>query len=203
MAEVMDIAEMSLEDLRLSIVDTLLEDLVNELPSVSHHTGAHPHENGYASDLVLAHPEMATLPGFDMRHEGIEVAGQMRGHLLDGPKSRRNRRGELYNVIPLNPSVSPGPFHQEFQKDLYLSANMLAEKAGVDAAMRFLLGQGEPSNMVYEWQRERYAGRVGDTVYRTVKENQTMGSWWYPPTQAVSPASLEKAMKELEAWGHG
>lgn len=201
MAEAMDVAEMGLEDLRLAFAETLLDDMVEAMPSVSHHTGAHPADMGYSSELVLAKPQMATLPGFDMRHEGMDVGGQMRGHLLDGPMARRNRHGTLYNVIPINPDTSPGPYHQETRKDIYLSANMLAEKAGVDTAMRFLLGQGETPQDVYEWQTERYGGRAGNVVFRTVSEDQPSGSWWYPPTQVVSPAAIAEAMRELEAWG--
>ena len=192
------------------ILTAVADDLVASSPSLSHHTGITAEEEGHRTDLILAHAGTVTVPGFDMKYEGYPVGpeGQMRGHLLVGPATRTSKKGVRYNVIPLDPSVEPGPYHrsQEDNPELFVSANMLAAKAGVQAAVSFLQGAGAAQDAIYKWVTERYGGAKPQgggrsVVFRTVTDQPNQAAaWWYPPRQEADPASLAQAMADVEAW---
>lgn len=207
-----DYFDVNIEAWTVDILTSLMDDLVSSSPSLSHHTGITAGTLGHETELVLAQGATILLPGFDMKSEGHPVGpdGQMRGNLLDGPATRTSKDGSRYNVIPMNPDVTPGPFHAPTQdnQDIYISANMLAQKAGVEAAMQFLQGAGLDSDQVYKWATERYAGAVGNVksgrvVFRTVSTDSPTASWWYPPRMVSDPTSVAEAFADVESWLKG
>lgn len=206
-----DYFDVNIEAWTVDILTAVMDDLVSSSPSLSHHTGVTAGVLGHETELVLAEGATIMLPGFDMKTEGQPVGpnGQMRGNLLGGPATRTSKSGSRYNIIPLNPDVTPGQFHAPTadNQDLYISANMLAQKAGVQAAMQFLQGAGLTSDEVYRWSTERYAGVSGTAgsrvVFRTVSTDSPAASWWYPPRMVSDPTSIAEALADIESWLKG
>ena len=193
----------------------LLDEMVTASPHISHHTGLSAFEEGYKTELVLAESAETILPGFDMKYEKQPVGpnGAMRGGLLTGPyaKSHVSKKGSHYAIIPMNPDDGPKGFHKpsEIDPDLFISANMLAEKSGEAVAMQFLLGAGANPQQVYAWQTSRNqgareTGNGGHVVFRTVSEDSPSASWWYPPRRVSIGVDAGKALADIDKfWGGG
>lgn len=186
-----------------------LDEIIAESKSMSHHTGVSKIADArYYTDIILKTEGKPTLvPGFDMKWEKRPVGpnGEERGGLLTGSGVRYNKKGQRYNIIPINPDHEPSGFNLPNEdKTLFVTANMLAEKKGIQAAEAFLRGVGGGEDMVYAWKTERYKGMVqqngGNVVFRTVTEDPSQkAAWWYPPrmTEEVSSDTID-ALLELE-----
>ena len=171
--------------LRKAYADSIREiDRVN-LPS-----------SGRFQRRVVATHKAAT----DLEHGS--PAWDMKPGLLKGPKSRVNKKGQRYNVIPFrhgtSAKYSPNSLFRPMPMDIHQAAKKLKDGerlTGTTARRpalvhRFVKENGEVTD--YQHKSGRYENMVKNveegqekyTTFRVVSENSDPNSWWHPGFEA-------------------